>query len=312
MAGTEAERRGAGTGAEEAASRPVFRFAPSPNGMLHLGHAYSALLNADRARETGGRLLVRIEDIDTARCTPELERAILDDLRWLGLGFETPVRRQSEHFGDYRAALGRLREEGLVYPAFLTRGEVRAEAEAFQARTGTAWPRDPDGAPHYPDLDRRRGERERRERIEAGAVFNWRLDTASALARIGGAPRFRDAATGAWRDSDPACWGDVVLARRDVPTSYHLSVVVDDALQGVTEVVRGRDLLAATAVHRVLQELLGFAAPDYRHHDLVLDGDGRKLSKSRGSAALRLLREGGAGPGDIRRLAGLPPSSPTR
>lgn len=273
---------------------PVFRFAPSPNGALHLGHAFSALLNARRARETGGRLLLRLEDIDTARCTPEFEQAILLDLDWLGVPFERPPRRQSEHFADYQAALDRLRAEGLAYPATLSRGAVRDHVAAFERRTKRPWPRDPDGAPLYPrEADPGTGE---------GAV--WRLDMAEALRRLGAAPTFRDAATGAPRPADPARWGDVVLARRDVPTSYHLSVVVDDALQGVTEVVRGEDLLAATAVHRVLQALLGLPSPAYRHHALILGPDGRKLSKSLGSAALAGRRERGESAEGVRRELG--------
>ena len=307
VAEVEAEPRAASPEPEERAAGPVFRFAPSPNGALHLGHAFSALLNADRARATGGRLLLRIEDIDTARCTPDLERAMLEDLRWLGFAFERPVRRQSEHFDTYATVLERLREEELIYPAFATRGEVRDHALAFEARTGRPWPRDPDGAPFYPPGDRERSAVARRRRIEGGEAFAWRLDMGAALARLRSAPTFLDAASGEPVGTAPALWGDVVLARRDTPTSYHLAVVVDDALQGVGEVVRGRDLLQATAVHRVLQELLGLRAPRYRHHDLILDRDGRKLSKSRGSAALSVLREGGATAADIRRLVGLPP-----
>ncbi|MGN6572198.1 MAG: tRNA glutamyl-Q(34) synthetase GluQRS [Pseudolabrys sp.] len=278
---------------------PVFRFAPSPNGFLHLGHALSALLNADMARAGGGRLLLRIEDIDAARCRPEYETAIIEDLRWLGLRWEEPVRRQSEHFVDYRAALAQLEAEGLVYPSFESRAEIAALA------TG----RDPDGAPLYPGTAKTINAAERAERIASGAPYALRLDMAAALAR---APHLAWDETGAGPAdetgmiaADPAAWGDVIIARKDTPTSYHLAVVVDDAAQGVTDVVRGRDLFHATGVHRLLQALLGLPAPRYRHHRLLRDAGGRKLSKSTQATGLRELRAQGLTPTDIRRLAGL-------
>jgi glutamyl-Q tRNA(Asp) synthetase len=288
---------------------PVFRFAPSPNGELHLGHAYSALLNADLAAEAGGRLLLRIEDIDLERCRPKFERGILDDLAWLGLAWETPVRRQSAHFADYRAALHMLIDADLVYPAFMSRGEARAWIVEAEDEHG-AWPRDPDGAPLYPPADRALSPAERRRRITAGDPYSWRLDMAAALDRVGAVPGWREDGHGPDGETglvaaDPAAWGDVVLARRDVPASYMLCVVVDDALQGVTDVVRGRDLFHATSVQRLLQELLGLPAPAYLHHDLILGDDGRKLSKSRGDTALRALREAGLTPRDVRRMVGL-------
>lgn len=302
----------------------VFRFAPSPNGELHLGHAYSALLNAELARRNGGRFLLRIEDIDTARCTPEFEVGIFRDLEWLGLQWEEPVRRQSEHFDDYRAALDRLIEHGLVYPAFMSRGEVRSYI-AGQPDKGRKWPRDPDGAPLYPPADKGLTAPERRRRIDAGEMFAWRLDMDRAAERLGqtlawrelapqpphevgieSSPRARHILSDAGIiQAKPARWGDVILARKDTPTSYHLSVVVDDALQGVTHVVRGSDLYEATSVHRLLQELLGLPEPKYHHHRLMLGPDGRKLSKSERSTGLRALREGGASPAEIRRLVGL-------
>lgn len=289
-------------------TRPVFRFAPSPNGRLHLGHALSALLNADMARQAGGRLLLRIEDIDRARCTPELEAAMLADLAWLGLAWEEPVRRQSEHFSDYAAALDRLEATGLLYRGYLTRGEIRQAVADFEAREGTPFPRDPDGAPLYPGDAAVLPDEEIGARAASGAPFALRLDMDAALARL--------SAPLSWQElgeeghiariaADPARWGDVVLARKDTPTSYHLSVVLDDALQGVTHVVRGRDLFEATAVHRVLQMLLGLAEPVYLHHRLVLGEDGRKLSKSQGDTALAVLRAQGAEPKDIRALVGL-------
>lgn len=289
---------------------PVFRFAPSPNGALHLGHAHSALVNFDLAEATGGRFLLRIEDIDIARCTPEFERDIHRDLAWLGLDWARPVRRQSEHFADYREALERLVDAGLVYPAFMSRGDIRAHIAEAEAE-GAPWPRDPDGVPHYPGLDRHLSERERRHRIEAGEPFAWRLDMDAATAHVRGGLDWLEEGAGPAGESGrvagrPGEWGDVVIARRDFPASYHLSVVVDDALQDISHVVRGRDLFHATVVHRLLQELLGLPAPAYFHHDLVLRPDGRKLSKSRRDTGIAALREAGATPADIRRMAGVP------
>jgi glutamyl-Q tRNA(Asp) synthetase len=284
---------------------PVFRFAPSPNGYLHLGHACSALLNGDLARESGGRLLLRIEDIDTTRCRPEYEAAICEDLAWLGLHWEEPVRRQSAHFDDYRAALARLDARGLVYASF----ESRAEIAALVAARGPSWPRDPDGAPLYPGRRDAAGDAARRARIEAGEPYALRLDMGAALAA---APPLQWTELGAGPAGEtgtvaaaPAAWGDVILARKEVPTSYHLSVVVDDALQGVTDVVRGQDLFWSTSVHRLLQALLGLPAPRYRHHPLVLDEAGRKLAKSGRSTALRALRAAGVTPKQIRERLGL-------
>ncbi len=288
---------------------PVFRFAPSPNGALHLGHAYSALINADLAAEAGGTLLLRLEDIDTARCTPALEAALVDDLAWLGALPPPPFRRQSEHFADYQAALMALADDGLVYPAFMTRGDIRAFAAASEDETGLLYPRDPDGAPLYPRLDRNMDEDERRAVIAEGVPYAWRLDMAEAIRRVGALSFVETGGEDGEAEilAEPALWGDVVLARKDVPTSYHLSVVVDDALQGITHVVRGRDLAPATSVHRVLQALLGLPAPIYHHHDLILDAEGRKLSKSIQSVALSTFRAAGLTPADIRRMVGLPP-----
>lgn len=286
---------------------PVFRFAPSPNGYLHLGHALSALINADMAHARGGRLLLRIEDIDEARCRPEYEAAIYEDLAWLGLRWELPVWRQSEHYDDYRAALARLEAEGLVYPSFESRAEIAALV-AERERAGP-WPRDPDGAPLYPGAAQDLSEAERRRRIDAGEPHALRLDMAAAVKRAG-ALSWRDSGFGPAGETgsvaaDPAAWGDVVLARKETPTSYHLAVVVDDAAQGITDVVRGQDLFHATGVHRLLQALLGLPAPRYHHHRLIHDPDGRKLSKSTAATGLRALRAAGASPGDIRRLVGL-------
>ncbi|WP_338309675.1 tRNA glutamyl-Q(34) synthetase GluQRS [Bradyrhizobium sp. TM233] len=286
---------------------PVFRFAPSPNGHLHLGHAFSALLNFDRARETGGRLLLRIEDIDATRCRPEFEAAIYEDLAWLGLDWEIPVRRQSEHLADYRAALDKLSALGLVYPAFESRAEIAKLVSAREA--DGPWPRDPDGAPLYPGNAKSRPADERAQLIASGAPYALRLDMAAACRRVAGL---------AWNElgeevggergivpARPEAWGDVILARKETPTSYHLSVVVDDALQGVSEIVRGQDLFHATAVHRLLQVLLGLPEPAYRHHRLICDGERRKLSKSSRSTGLRALRAAGITPAGIRQLVGL-------
>jgi glutamyl-Q tRNA(Asp) synthetase len=287
---------------------PVFRFAPSPNGELHLGHAYSALLNARLAERTGGRLLLRIEDIDLARCTPEFEAGIYRDLAWLGIGWERSVRRQSEHFGDYESALNRLIAEELVYPAFMSRGEIRAFIAETEMR-GRLWPRDPDGVPLYPAFDKALSRRERERRMAGGAPFAWRLDMDAARSRLDGRLSWTEFSNEELAGSEqveacPEQWGDVVLARKEIPTSYHLSVVVDDALQGVTHVVRGRDLYAATGVQRLLQELLGLPAPRYFHHRLILGPDGRKLSKSLGDSGIAALRERGASAEDIRKMIG--------
>ena len=296
-------------------SQRVFRFAPSPNGYLHLGHAYSALLNFDLARQCGGRLLLRIEDIDTRRARPEFEAAIYEDLAWLGLDWERPVRRQSEHFGDYARALERLDAMGLIYACDCKRSDI---ARIAAGKPG--WPRDPDGSPLYPGTCRSKPRRTAREVLaEGGVALRLDMRRASTLAgqgltwrrirRIsGGATRSGcaacDDAEGRLVPADPAEWGDVVLARKDTPASYHIAVVVDDALQGVTDVVRGKDLFEATSVHRLLQRLLDLPAPDYRHHGLVLDEKGEKLAKSVASTALRALRAEGWTPADVRRANG--------
>lgn len=287
--------------------QPVFRFAPSPNGYLHLGHAMSALLNADMARAKGGRLLLRIEDIDTARCRPEYEAAINEDLAWIGLEWETPVRRQSHHWENYRAALRRLEGMGLIYSSFESRAEIARLVAEREARG--PWPRDPDGVPLYPGEAKKIPDSERRRRIASGEPYALRLDMQAALARAGALTWIETGAGLAGETgtitADALAWGDVILARKETPTSYHLAVTVDDAAQGVTDVVRGRDLFYATAVHRLLQTLLGLPQPRYHHHRLILDADGNKLSKSTQSTGLRELRAGGVSPDEIRHLADL-------
>jgi glutamyl-Q tRNA(Asp) synthetase len=279
------------------ATAPVLRFAPSPNGALHLGHAYSALMNDRIAVETNGRVLLRIEDLDRTRCKPQFEAAIVDDLAWLGLRFPAP-RRQSEHGDDYAAALARLDRRGLVYPCFCSRSEI--------ARVSNGQ-RDPDGAPLYAGTCRALSPAEARDRMARGDKAAFRLDMQRAV-DAGPAclcwTEYGEGTVPSQPSAAPEVWGDVVLRGRDLAASYHLAVVVDDALQGVTDVVRGRDLFAATAVHRLLQALLGVPAPRYRHHRLVLDPSGEKLSKSRQSWSLAELRATGLTPGEVRAALG--------
>src|SRR5262245_4908731 len=288
-------------------SPSVFRFAPSPNGYLHLGHAFSALLNYDMARAGSGRLLLRIEDIDRARCRPEFEPAIFEDLGWLGMTWEADVRRQSEHFQTYRDAVDRLEAQGLVYPSFESRSEI---ARLVAAREEEApWPRDPDGAPLYPGHAKELSAAARASKIASGASYALRLDMERALEQagslawteIGGGPGGETGSIAA----APQAWSDVVLARKEMPTSYHLAVVVDDALQRITHVVRGEDLFWSTSVHRLLQALLGLPVPTYHHHRLILDSDGRKLAKSTQATGLRELRAQGVMPDEIRKMVGL-------
>lgn len=286
---------------------PVFRFAPSPNGYLHLGHAYSALLNFDLARQTGGRFLLRIEDIDGARCRPEFEAAIYEDLAWLGISWETPARRQSEHFARYREAVEQLSAMGLVYPSFESRAEIARMVAEHEA--AAPWPRDPDGAALYPGAAKSLPAAERSRLIGQDIPYALRLDMEAARAPAnqltwvehGEGPHGETGVIGA----QPEAWGDVILARKETPTSYHLSVVIDDALQGVTDVVRGRDLFWSTSVHRALQFLLGIPEPAYRHHRLIEDASGEKLSKSTQATGLRELRGRGVTPSEVRRLVGL-------
>lgn len=274
----------------------VTRFAPSPTGLLHLGHAYSALFAWRAAREVHSRFLLRIEDIDPGRCREEFVDGFFEDLAWLGLDWEEPVRRQSRHFDDYRAALSRLEAAGLLYPCFCTRAEIAAEI----ARAGGA-PQGPDG-PIYPGTCRSLPAAERRERIARGEGHALRLDVAAASARAGRLTWYdRDAGT---IEAAPEIHGDVVLARKDVPTSYHLAVTLDDALQGVTLVTRGVDLLPATHIHRLLQALLDLPVPGYCHHPLITDETGRRLAKRDKDETLRAMREAGTHPADIRARLG--------
>jgi glutamyl-Q tRNA(Asp) synthetase len=279
-------------------ARPLFRFAPSPNGRLHLGHAYSALLNARTAAAVGGRFLLRIEDIDRARSTRHYEEAIVTDLAWLGLIFGEVPRRQSEHVSDYARALASLQERDLVYPCFCTRGEIA------RASSGAC---DLDGAPLYPGTCRPVGNGARQTRLSTGEGAAMRLDMGRALALAPADLHWREYGEGSTEsrvEADPSRWGDFVLKRRDMAASYHLAVVVDDSAQGVSDVMRGADLFQATSVHRLLQELLAIAAPRYRHHRLVRDSDGEKMSKSASSTTLEALRRAGVGADEVRAALG--------
>jgi glutamyl-Q tRNA(Asp) synthetase len=283
--------------------QPVFRFAPSPNGYLHLGHAYSALLNYDMARAANGRLLLRIEDIDPTRCRPEYEEAIRQDLEWLGILFERPVRRQSEYFSEYRAALEKLEQEGLLFTSY----ESRAEIAKLVAARGSDWPRDPEGAPLYPGDAQKMSEAERMRKLEKGEPYALRLNLKAVLKRVKKKPFWHEANENNPRDIEahPEQWGDVVLGRKETPASYHLACVLDDALQGVTHIVRGMDLYESTSIHRLLQEILGLPAPTYHHHKLILDESGKKLAKRDPSTTLRDLRAQGWKVSDVRKRVGL-------
>ncbi len=267
------------------------RFAPSPTGLLHLGHVRSALYGWQAARQAGGRFVLRLEDIDPARCRPGFAAAIEEDLAWLGIDWDGPVRVQSEHLAAYGAVLDGLRRRGLLYPCFCSRADI--------ARAGAA-PHGPEGAV-YPGTCRIVPHDEAASRIAAGQPHAWRLNMAQALAQTG-ALSHSEAGRGRV-PCEPLQFGDVVLGRRDAPASYHLCVTHDDALQGVTLVTRGSDLLAATAVHRVLQSLMGWPEPAYAHHGLVRDGSGRRLSKRDGDGAVRALRAAGRSPAEILRMA---------
>jgi glutamyl-Q tRNA(Asp) synthetase len=278
---------------------PTTRFAPSPTGLLHLGHAHGAIFAWCRAREAGGRFLLRLEDIDATRCRPEYAAAIEADLAWLGLDWDGPVRVQSAHWPEYRAALDLLAARGLLYPCFCTRAEIQREVAA----AGHA-PHGPDG-PLYPGTCRRLSTAERQVRIAAGTPYALRLDMAAALEEAPAELSFHELGEGRLR-CDPGQFGDAVLARKEVPGSYHLCVTHDDAAQGVTLVTRGVDLKPATHLHRLLQALLGWPEPAYAHHKLLTDAGGRRLAKRDKAPTLRALREAGRSPEEVRALAGFP------
>lgn len=270
----------------------VTRFAPSPTGRLHIGHGWSALMAMDMARERGGVLRLRIEDIDGVRSRPQHVDGIVQDLRWLGVEWDGEIVFQSQRLGLYEEALGRLRADGLVYPCFCTRAEIAAEIAA----SGSA-PHGPEG-PVYPGTCRRMAKEDRRTRLAAGEPHCWRLDMAAAMERAG---------LLVWTDIDKGevaaraeIAGDVVLARKDAPTSYHLAATVDDAEMGVTHVLRGEDLRSATDIHRLLQALLGLPTPVYRLHPLLVDADGKRLAKRSGGLTLAELRDSGTDPSQLR------------
>lgn len=264
----------------------VTRFAPSPTGWLHLGHAYAALFAAEQARKNQGRFLLRLEDIDGTRSRPEYETALFEDLHWLGLDWEKPVRRQSDHAPDYRAALTHLEDLGLLYPCFCTRREIQEEI----ARAGQA-PHGPDGA-LYPGTCRNRGEEERAGLIASGQAYALRFNVEKAVRLVARDLSWEDLGRG-HQVAKPALFGDIVLARKDTPASYHLAVVVDDALQGITRVTRGEDLFEATHLHRLLQELLQLPVPQWHHHRLIVDENGKRLAKRDNARSLRTLRDEG-------------------
>jgi glutamyl-Q tRNA(Asp) synthetase len=280
----------------------VTRFAPSPSGRLHPGHALAAIIPWREAQQTGGRFLLRIEDIDFERCHKKFETGIFEDLAWLGLDWEQPVRRQSEHMDDYARALTRLDEMGVIYPCFCSRAEIRAEVARSDSAphgpaTGPAM--GPDGA-LYPGTCRHLSVDEREARLAAGDAHALRLDMTAALAQITSPLIWHDREAGE-RTANPAAFGDVVLARKDTPTSYHLSVVVDDAIQGITLVTRGQDLLEATDIHRLLQALLDLPTPDYFHHRLVTGDDGRRLATRHKARTLEDIRNSGLAAADLLR-----------
>jgi glutamyl-Q tRNA(Asp) synthetase len=264
----------------------VTRFAPSPTGALHLGHAFAAGFAWQEAQRSGGRFLIRMEDIDSTRVRPEYEKALLDDLAWLGLSWESPIRRQSEHMADYQAALDQLSAMGLMYPCFCTRKEIQAEL----ARAASA-PQGPDG-PLYPGTCRQLSSTEAADRMAAGQAFALRLHIDHAIAVAGRNLAWIDHQHGRHL-ATPELFGDVVLARKETPTSYHLAVVVDDALQGISLVTRGEDLLPATHLHRLLQQLLGLPVPEWKHHRLITDAQGKRLAKRDQATSLCSLREAG-------------------
>jgi len=291
------------------AKAPIVRFAPSPNGHLHLGHALSAILNAQAAETGRGRFLIRIDDLDQSRARPEFKQAIFEDLSWLGLHWDPEVRRESHHLAEYGAALQRLTDMGLVRRSVASRREI-AEAAAAAQEAGAPWRRDPDGGWHVPPDEAFLPAATIAERVAANGPATLRLRMVDALARLDEPLVFHETGLGPDGETgrikaDPSIWGDIVLGRSDAPGSYHLAVVVDDAAQSITEVIRGRDLFHSTAIHRLLQALLGLPVPTYRHHRLILGEDGRKLSKSCGATSLRELRARGTTPDDVRRLVDL-------
>ena len=275
----------------------ITRFAPSPTGLLHSGHAYSALFAFEAARQSGGRFLLRIEDMDFTRCRRGFEETIFEDLSWLGIPWEPPVRRQSEHLHDYREATDQLQTRGLLYPCFCTRNDIQKEIEAAG------------GAPHgsegalYPGICRTLSEDERQSRIASGESFAMRLNLDRALAETGTNLEWIDLGCGVQK-AQPELLGDVVIVRKDIGCSYHLAVVVDDALQQVTRITRGEDLFEATHIQRLLQALLGLQTPEYHHHPLICDANGKRLAKRHHAETLQSLRSRGVSSEELRKCLG--------
>ena len=291
----------------------ITRFAPSPNGRLHLGHAYSACLAHDMAKQRDGQFILRIEDIDIGRSRDHFREAIFEDLNWLGLDWSTPVIQQSKRFGIYKAALTRLNDMGVIYPCWATRAEIRAHIDALPGGI-KHWPRDPDGAPIYPKLYSDISEHERRDHMWEGRDYAWRLNIEKlqlmAEAINGGPLFFREVDLLNQNECetikvDARAFGDVIIARKDIPTSYHLSVVIDDDAQNITQVIRGQDLKAATHIHRLLQSVLDLKVPHYHHHPLLYWSGGRRLSKTAGDIGFRSMLGDSAKAAQIRAL--LPP-----
>lgn len=285
------------------------RFAPSPNGYLHLGHAFSALLNQKIALQLDAELLLRMEDIDQTRVREEYVSAIYEDLIWLGLSWPEPIMLQSQRFEAYHAKLEWLIEEGFAYRAFLSRKEIKNYAVETNQKNSHDWPRDPDGAPLYPDLCKQQSRKLSDQRADDGEAFTWRLDMQKAISYINRELTWSEYDLNFTKTvikADPSVWGDVIIARRDTPTSYHLSVVIDDATQDIDLVVRGMDLYHASSVHRLLQVLFDLPEPGYIHHKLILGKDGRKLSKSSQDTSIRSLRDDeGQTLSQIKQMLGL-------
>lgn len=286
-------------------TQPVFRFAPSPNGYLHLGHIYSALINWNIANRYNGRFLLRMEDIDIGRTRKEFIEAIYEDLNWMGLKWEKTVRKQSEHFSEYQKAIQKLLQLNLLYPCFATRKEI---SEAIRKKNSPAYPLDPDGSPVYPGIYKEVSRAELENRMKSGQLFAYRLNMEAALeyTRQQSLPMqitvMDEEGNIHKKLAEPQRWGDAVIVRKDTPTSYHLSVVHDDAQQGITHIVRGQDLEAATDLHRLLQAVLGLPSPIYYHHPLLKDSSGQKLAKSKGSKSIREMRNEGITPQEIQKL----------
>ena len=296
--------------------RPIFRFAPSPNGLLHLGHAYSALYNQKICKTNNGIMLLRMEDTDLARCSRHFEEAIVEDLTWIGFEWHGDIRRQSDQLSTYSNILENLTAEGLVYPAFMSRNQIRHHITAYTQMTGKSWLTDPDGAAHYPTHERHLDEDRRKQMRIEQPNHAWRLNIDEAqnwFKRQHSRPLtwgemiYDQKITSSERAIDdilcePQQWGDVVLGRKEIPASYHLASVIDDDIQNISHVVRGKDIFHATSIHRLLQEILDINAPIYCHHDLILDEDGKKYSKRHADTSLRALRQAGLQRDDIYKM----------